>query len=72
MGYEVNDAHTAYLKMGSPKNLDAKQLAELRTLTADKPELQRELRVAANGTAAVTVKLRSHDVVLLSLKRLGG
>ncbi|KQY79338.1 hypothetical protein ASD35_10710, partial [Pelomonas sp. Root1444] len=27
-GYEVNDAHTAYLKMGSPKSLDAKQLAE--------------------------------------------
>jgi xylan 1,4-beta-xylosidase len=71
VGYEVNDAHTAYLKMGAPKTLNAKQLAELQALTVDKPELQRELRVGANGRATVTLKLRSHDVVLLSLKRLG-
>ncbi|MDR7299789.1 beta-xylosidase, partial [Pelomonas aquatica] len=70
-GYEVNDAHTAYLKMGSPKSLDAKQLAELQGLTTDKPEVQRELRVGANGAATVTLKLRSHDVVLLGLKRVG-
>jgi len=69
-GYEVNDAHTAYLKMGSPKNLDAKQQATLQGLTTDKPELQRELRVGANGTATVTLKLRTHDVVLLSLKKV--
>lgn len=69
-GYEVNDAHTAYLKMGSPKNLDARQLATLQGLTTDKPEVQRELVVGAAGTARVTLKLRSHDVVLLSLKRV--
>ncbi|MBW8844948.1 MAG: cellulase family glycosylhydrolase [Burkholderiales bacterium] len=68
-GFEVNDAHTAYLKMGSPKNLDAKQLADLQALTTDKPELQRELLVGASGTATVTLKLRSHDVVLLSLQK---
>jgi xylan 1,4-beta-xylosidase len=70
-GYEVNDAHTAYLKMGSPKNLDAKQLEQLQALTTDKPEVQRELRVGANGAATVTLKLRSHDVVLLSLQKVG-
>ena len=70
-GYELNDAHTAYLKMGSPKNLDAKQLAELQGLTTDKPELQRDVRVGTNGTATVTLKLRSHDVVLLSLQKVG-
>jgi xylan 1,4-beta-xylosidase len=70
-GFEANDAHTAYLKMGSPKNLDAQQLVELQGLTTDKPELERELRVGANGTATVTVKLRSHDVVLLSLQKVG-
>jgi xylan 1,4-beta-xylosidase len=70
-GYEVNDAHTAYLKMGSPKDLSPAQLAELQRLTLDKPEQQRELRVGAGGTASVTLKLRSHDVVLLSLQKVG-
>jgi xylan 1,4-beta-xylosidase len=70
-GYEVNDAHTAYLKMGSPKTLDALQLAKLQGLTTDKPEVQRSLVVGAAGTATVSLKLLSHDVVLLSLKRAG-
>ncbi|MDR7272972.1 xylan 1,4-beta-xylosidase [Pelomonas saccharophila] len=70
-GFEINDAHTAYLKMGSPKNLDAQQLAELQALTTDKPEVQRELRVGSSGTATLTLKLRSHDVVLLSLQKVG-
>ena len=69
-GYLANDAHTPYLKMGSPKNLDAAQLAELQALTADQPELQRDVRVGANGTASLTLKLRSHDVVLLSLQKV--
>jgi len=71
-GYELNDAHTAYLKMGSPKNLDARQLAALQALTADKPEVQRDIQVGANGSATLTLKLRSHDVVLLSLQKIGG
>ncbi|MFT7771587.1 GH39 family glycosyl hydrolase [Roseateles sp.] len=70
-GFEANDAHTAYLKMGSPKNLDAKQLDELQALTSDRPEVRRELRVGANGKTHVNLKLRSHDVVLLSLQRVG-
>jgi xylan 1,4-beta-xylosidase len=70
-GYEANDAHTAYLKMGSPKALDASQLATLNGLTTDKPELQRELRVGADGAARLTIKLRSHDVALLGLKKAG-
>ena len=70
-GYEANDAHTAYLKMGSPKNLDEKQLATLQGLTTDKPEVQREITVGANGSATITLKLRTHDVVLLGLKKVG-
>ena len=69
-GYLANDAHTPYLTMGSPKNLDAAQLAQLQGLTTDQPELQREIRVGAAGTATVKLKLRSHDVVLLSLKQV--
>jgi len=68
-GFEANDAHTAYLKMNAPKNLDARQLATLQALTADAPEAERELRVGASGRASLTLTLRSHDVVLLSLRR---
>ena len=69
-GYEINDAHTAYLKMGSPKNLDARQLAQLQALTTDKPEAQRVVKVGTDGKASLTLQLRSHDVVLLSLKKV--
>jgi xylan 1,4-beta-xylosidase len=69
-GFEANDAHTAYLKMGSPRSLSARQLATLQGLTTDKPELQRELVVGTAGTATLSLSLRSHDVVLLSLRQL--
>ncbi len=69
-GYLANDAHTAYLQMGSPKQLDAQQLARLQALTKDKPEIDKVLRVTASGSLTLDLKLRSHDVVLLSLQRL--
>ena len=69
-GYQANDAHTAYLRMNSPKDLDARQLSELQALTTDAPEAQRELRVGASGSVTLSVALRSHDVVLLSLQRI--
>ena len=73
-GYLANDAHTLYLKMGAPKDLSARQLAELQAATTDQPEhlpeRQRELRVGATGTARLKVALRSHDIVLLSLARV--
>lgn len=71
-GFEANDAHTAYLKMGSPQALDAAQLAALQGLTADRPEAERTLRVGRDGSARLTLRLRSHDVVLLSLTPLPG
>lgn len=70
-GYLANDAHTLYLKMGAPKDLDARQITSLQAATTDKPEVERELRLGAAGKARVTMALRSHDVVLLSLTRTG-
>ncbi len=69
-GYERNDAHTAYLKMGSPKDLSAAQLRDLQQRTADAPEREEVLVVGRGGTLSLDVGLRSHDVVLLSLERL--
>jgi xylan 1,4-beta-xylosidase len=67
-GYHANDAHTAYLEMGSPAELDAKQLAALQALTTDAPETLPDLRVGADGKASLTLSLRAHDVILLSLE----
>ncbi|HEY9105945.1 MAG TPA: beta-xylosidase [Roseateles sp.] len=67
-GYKANDAHTAYLEMGSPKQLDAAQLAKLQALTQDKPEAKRTVKVGKDGLFKYTVPLRSNDITLLTLE----
>ena len=70
-GYLANDAQTAYLHMGEPKDLDAAQLQRLQDLTRDLPESEREVRVGRSGRLALQVRLRTHDVVQMRLDRLG-
>ena len=65
-GYLANDAHTAYLEMGSPKSLSAGQLQTLQNLTVDKPEL-RKLQVSSSGKVYIKVTMRENDVILLKL-----
>jgi xylan 1,4-beta-xylosidase len=66
-GYQANDAHTAYLKMGSPEQLDAGQLDKLMSVTQDLPELERVVTVGRDGTLNFTVPMRSNDIALLTL-----
>jgi xylan 1,4-beta-xylosidase len=66
-GYKANDAHTAYLEVGSPKQLDAAQLDKLRSLTQDLPEVKRTVNVGKNGLLNFTVPMRSNDITLLTL-----
>jgi xylan 1,4-beta-xylosidase len=70
-GYLANDAQTAWLHMGEPKDLDATQLRRLQDVTRDLPESTRVLRVGPSGHLTLQVALRTHDVVLLRLDRLG-
>jgi xylan 1,4-beta-xylosidase len=67
-GYKANDAHTAYLEMGSPKQLDAAQLAKLRSVTRDLPEAKRTVNVGKDGLFKFTVPMRSNDITLLTLE----
>lgn len=67
-GYKANDAHTAYLEMGSPKQLDAAQLDKLQSLTQDLPEVKRTVHVGKNGLLNFTVTMRSNDITLLTLE----
>ena len=68
-GYLANDAHTPYLQMGEPKDLDAAQLRKLQGLTQDLPELQRTVLVGRGGALELKVRMRTHDVVELRLER---
>ena len=65
-GFRENDAHTAWIELGAPKNLDAAQTARLQALTADRPTRQ-ALRVPASGKASVAVPMRANDVVLVRI-----
>ncbi|SDH07884.1 MULTISPECIES: beta-xylosidase [unclassified Duganella] len=65
-GFEANDAHTAYLKLGSPKTLSPRQLERLQALTTDLPQTS-TVKVPASGVASVKVKMRVNDVVLIKI-----
>lgn len=65
-GFEANDAHTAYLKLGSPKVLSPRQLERLQALTTDHPQTS-TVKVPASGVASVKVRMRVNDVVLVKI-----
>ncbi len=66
-GYRHNDAYSAYIDMGLPNALSPAQVARLKTLTQDRPEQDRVVRVDASGRYAATVPLDTNDVVLMTL-----
>jgi xylan 1,4-beta-xylosidase len=68
-GFRHNDPQTAYLEMGSPAKLATSQVARLQQLTRDVPETRRVVRVAGDGRFAVTIPMRSNDVVLAEMDR---
>lgn len=68
VGYQRNDAYSAYIEMGLPQTLTAEQLRSLQALTEDRPEIERVLKVA--GDTTVDLPMRANDVVLVELERL--
>jgi len=69
-GYHANDAYSAYLEMGSPKDLTSTQVAKLMDLTRDLPVTDRVVHSGSDGTVKVTVPMNSNDIVLLKLQRV--
>ncbi len=67
VGFEKNDAYTAYLKMGSPTQLTCAQVAQLQTASAGNPESSKDIVVPAEGTFSTTLPLRTNDVCLVRL-----
>ena len=66
-GFRANDAHTAYLEMGSPIELTPQQLSDLQRQTEDRPERQEVVAVPASGTIDLSFPIRSNDVILVEL-----
>ena len=68
-GFHANDAYTAYLEMGSPRELTAAQIAKLNELTRDLPQTYKAVRSGSDGLIEVLIPMNSNDIVLAQLKR---
>jgi len=71
-GYRHNDAYSAYIDMGRPRQLSAAQLDQLRALTRDLPETDRMVTVSQKGSFDLSLPMRTNDILLVRLERTGG
>jgi len=67
-GYRHNDATSAYTDMGRPVSLAPAQLAKLRELTRDRPEVEKTIQIGADGRFDLRLPMRSNDVVLVTIE----
>ncbi|MFT4111720.1 GH39 family glycosyl hydrolase [Silvibacterium sp.] len=66
VGYEANDAYTAYLHMGSPDQLTRAQVAALQTAASGDP-VRTETVEAKEGRIVEGFPMRENDAVLVTL-----
>jgi len=69
VGFEHNDAYTAYLKLGSPAQLTRAQEAALRAQTTDDPEREERATVDNAGVFSTEMPMLTNDVWLMQLER---
>ncbi len=67
VGYRANDAYSAYVDLGAPKDLTPAQVGQLNDLTRDKAESETSVTVGKSGAAKVAVPMHSNDVVLVTV-----
>lgn len=67
VGYQRNDAFTAYIAMGSPAQLSKSQVAQLKAAATGAPTEQQRIRIAKDGKYTLSLPLRANDVYLLEL-----
>jgi xylan 1,4-beta-xylosidase len=56
-GYHANDAYSAYLEMGSPREMNAAQIAHLNELTRDIPVIDKVIQSNTTGMAIRAVAI---------------
>lgn len=69
VGYQANDAFTAWLRLGAPQQLSREQVATLQRAASGSPEIARTVQVRPDGSFHLHVNLRRNDAVLLTLDR---
>lgn len=67
VGFEKNDAYTAYLKMGAPRQLTRDQASLLKAVVSGAPEMEQEMAVDGSGNFETTLTARANDVWLVKL-----
>lgn len=67
VGYRRNDAYSAYLGMGAPRQLSRAQVGTLKSLATGKPSEQRQVRIGSDGRFSIALPMRENDVYLLKL-----
>jgi xylan 1,4-beta-xylosidase len=69
VGYQENDAYTAYLRMGAPSQLTREQVAVLQRDASGAPVEDRTLTIR-HGNFRQTFPMRKNDVCLVTLTRM--
>ena len=69
VGYEHNDAYTAYLRIGAPSQITRKQVAQLQAVASGAPSEARIVHVV-NGTFQQTFPMRGNDIYFVTLTRV--
>jgi xylan 1,4-beta-xylosidase len=69
VGFEKNDAYSAWLELGSPAQLTRAQEGELRAASTGKPEFVRAVKIVSDGSFEQSLSVRENDVLLLTLTR---
>jgi xylan 1,4-beta-xylosidase len=69
VGFDKNDAYTAYLKMGAPRQLTRDQVAQLQAAASGAPESEKDFTVSDSGIFETAMTTRANDVWLMKLVR---
>jgi xylan 1,4-beta-xylosidase len=69
VGYEQNDAYTAYLHMGAPSQLTREQVEQLQTVASGEPAETRIVHIE-HGAFQQTFPLRTNDIYFVTLTRV--
>jgi xylan 1,4-beta-xylosidase len=69
-GYEANDAYSAYLDMGMPKDPTPAQFETLFQKASDSLETSEVIEVTKDGHLDRSLPIRENDTVYVSLKRI--
>jgi len=70
VGFEHNDAYTAYMKMGAPNQLTRDQAKALREIASGAPCIQEIITIGDDGNFTRDIPMMQNDAVLMTLEKM--